>query len=129
MFCASFVSAAVRPALADDSIKTFWEKFRAAVIKGDREAVAALTRFPVEMSYGKAKIRSRAQLARRYREVFNEQTDAARCFDKARPETEASDPKSFTVACPDAAGNLVVVYRFARTGTGWKFAALDNLNE
>jgi hypothetical protein len=42
------------------------------------------------------------------------------------------DPESakhFTVACPDAAGNEVVIYHFQQTKLGWKFTGLDNLNE
>ena len=45
------------------------------------------------------------------------------------PETEAGKPAIFTVACPDAAGNPVVIYRFNLTHWGWRFVALDNLNE
>jgi hypothetical protein len=48
---------------------------------------------------------------------------------KAKPEVDPANPKTFTVACPDAAGNEVVVYHFTQTRAGWKFTALDNLNE
>ena len=88
----------------DAAGQAFWEKFKNAVIKGDKEAVSALSQFPVGMSYGKAKIRTRAQLLKRYREVFNEQTDAAKCFATARPEVDPARPKNFSVACKDAAG-------------------------
>ena len=60
---------------------------------------------------------------------LNEQTDAAACFSKAKPEVDPANVKAFTVACPDAAGNEVVIYHFAQTKTGWKFTSLDNLNE
>ena len=111
------------------SARTFWQKFRAAVIKGDKEAVASLSQYPIGMSYGIATIRSREQFLKRYREVFNEQTDAAACFTRARPEPDIDNPKRFTVACPDAAGNQVVIYHFVRTRRGWRLTALDNLNE
>jgi hypothetical protein len=88
-----------------------------------------LTRFPVGMSYGIRSIKTRAELIRRYRQVFNEQTDAAKCFEKAQPEKDAQNPKEFSVACPDAAGNEVVIYHFRQTKMGWRFVALDNLNE
>jgi hypothetical protein len=81
------------------------------------------------MSYGIPGIRTKAQLIKRYRQVFNEETDAAACFSKAKPEMNAENPKQFTVACPDAAGNEVVIYHFEQTRSGWKFTGLDNLNE
>ncbi|HXS00773.1 MAG TPA: hypothetical protein VN724_09385, partial [Pyrinomonadaceae bacterium] len=81
------------------------------------------------MSYGIPVIKTKAQLTRRYKQVFKEQTDAAACFVKAKPEIDADNPKRFTVACPDAAGNEVVIYHFEQTRNGWKFTGLDNLNE
>lgn len=112
-----------------DSTETFWQTFKTAVGKRDVETIARLSKFPLAMSYGIPAIRTKAQLSKRYRQVFNEQTDAAACFAKAKPEIDAANPKRFTVACPDAAGNDVVIYRFEQTRTGWKFAGLDNLNE
>jgi len=112
-----------------DSAETFWQTFKTAVSKRDVETVARLSKFPLEMSYGIPGIKTKAQLSRRYRQIFNEQTDAAACFSKARIEMDAENPKRFSVACPDAAGNEVVVYQFEQTRTGWKFTGLDNLNE
>ena len=113
----------------DDEFKIFWEKFKAAVIKGDKPAVAGLSRFPVGMSYGIRSIRNRAELSRRYREVFNKQTDAAKCFATKEPEKDETNPRKFYVACPDEAGNEVVIFEFERGRTGWRFVRLDNLNE
>ena len=112
-----------------DAVKTFWQKFKTAVIAGDKETVAAMSKFPVGMSYGMASVKNKAQLLRRWREVFNEQSDAAKCFDKKGPEMDAQNPKRFSVACPNEAGDEVVIYEFLRTATGWKFASLDNINE
>ena len=112
-----------------DSTDTFWQSFKTAVGKADVETIARLSKFPLSMSYGIPVIRTKAQLTRRYRQVFKEQTDAAACFAKAKPEIDADNPKHFTVACPDAAGNEVVIYHFEQTRTGWKFTGLDNLNE
>ena len=112
-----------------DSTETFWQSFRTAVSKRDVETIARLSKFPLEMSYGIPTIKTKAQLTRRYGQVFKEQTDAAACFAKAKPEIDAANPKHFTVACPDAAGNEVVIYHFEQTRMGWKFSGLDNLNE
>ena len=114
---------------ADASVNIFWQKFKGAVISGNKAAVASMSRFPVEMSYGIAPIRNRAQMLRRYREVFSQQANAAQCFSKKQPEIDAQDTRRFVVACPDSAGNEVVIYQFQRTRAGWKFVGLDNINE
>jgi hypothetical protein len=112
-----------------DSADTFWQTFKTAVSKRDVETIARLSKFPIGMSYGIPSIKTKAQLSKRYRQVFNQQTDAAACFAKAKMEMDAANPKHFSVACPDAAGNEVVIYHFEQTKTGWKFTGLDNLNE
>jgi hypothetical protein len=114
---------------AADSTDTFWQTFRTAVSKRDVETIARLSKFPLAMSYGIPSVKTKAQLSKRYRQIFNEQTDAAACFNKAKPEVDQANPKHFSVACPDAAGNEVVIYHFEQTRMGWKFAGLDNLNE
>src|SRR5205085_672030 len=98
--------------LAQDARQAFWQEFKAAVSNHDVQAVARLSRFPIGMSYGVPGIKTKAQLTKRYRQLFNEQTDAAACFSKAKAEVDPENAKVFTVACPDAAGNEVVVYRF-----------------
>ncbi len=122
-------SLAAESAQVANTFETFWESFKTAVSKRDTEAIARLSRFPIGMSYGVPAVRTKVQLAKRYRQVFNEQTDAAACFSKAKPEVDANNPKHYSVACPDAAGNEVVIYHFELTRTGWKFTGLDNLNE
>jgi len=112
-----------------DSFDTVWQTFKTAVSKHDVETIARLSRFPIAMSYGVPLIKTKAQLSKRYRQVFNEQTDAAACFNKAKPEVDPANRKHLTVACPDAAGNEVVIYHFEQTRTGWKFTGMDNLNE
>ena len=112
-----------------ESFDSFWQTFKTAVSKRDVDTIARLSKFPIGMSYGIPSIRNKAQLMKRYRQLFNEQTDAAACFNKAKPEADTANPKHFSVACPDAAGNEVVIYHFEQTRTGWKFSGLDNLNE
>ena len=112
-----------------DSAETFFQNFKAAVGKHDVETIASLSKFPIAMSYGIPAIRTKAQLSRRYRQIFNEQTDAAACFNKAKIEMDPENSKHFSVACPDSAGNEVVIYHFEQTRLGWRFTGLDNLNE
>jgi hypothetical protein len=112
-----------------ESAESFFQSFKIAVSKRDVETIARLSKFPIGMSYGIPRIKTKAQLTRRYRQLFNEQTDAAACFSKAKIEMDPENPKRFSVACPDAAGNEVVIYHFEQTKLGWKFTGLDNLNE
>jgi hypothetical protein len=113
----------------DSAIETFWAKFKAAVIKGDKESVAAMTQFPIEMPYGVSAVRTKAQLLKRYRQVFNSEANAAKCFADAKPETDPARKKEFTIGCDNGSGEKVVIYAFALTKTGWKFKSLDNINE
>ena len=123
------LTAVAAPAQRSESIESFWQRFKTAVIAGDKQQVARLTSFPLGMSYGIPSVRSKASLLRRYRQVFSEQSDAAKCFATAKPETEAGKPRQFYVACPDAGGAEVVLYHFARGRAGWRFVQLDNINE
>jgi hypothetical protein len=113
----------------DQSRDVFWEKFRAAVIKKDKTTISSLSQFPISMPYGMGTVRTKAQLIKRYRDVFNHEGDAAICFKDAKPETDPSRPKEFTVACKNGAGDEVVIYSFVLTKLGWRFNRLDNLNE
>ena len=112
-----------------ESAESFFQSFKTAVSKHDVETIARMSKFPLAMSYGIPAVRTKAQLTRRYRQIFNEQTDAAACFSKAKIEMDPENSKRFSVACPDAAGNEVVIYHFEQTPAGWKFIGLDNLTE
>jgi hypothetical protein len=113
----------------DQELLKFWDDFKAAVNARNVDAVAKLTTFPLEMPYGIANVKSAVQLRKRYKAVFAQQSDAIACFRKAQPETDQQNPKKSFVACPDEAGNLVILYNFSKTKTGWKFIGLDNINE
>ncbi len=113
----------------DADFKVFWDKFKTAVIKVDKNTVATLTKYPLGMSYGIRSIKTKAELLRRYREVFNQQTDAPKCFAGKEPEKNDTNPRMFTVVCPNEAGDEVVAYNFERGKLGWRFVGLDNYNE
>ena len=114
---------------AQDSRDTFWQQFKKAVSDKNVEVISTLSQFPIEMPYGIGSIKSKADLRRRYRRVFNEQTDATACFSKAKPELDPENAKHFYVVCKDEAGNETIMYHFTQTKTGWKFTGLDNINE
>jgi hypothetical protein len=123
------VQTEIARAQNDKSIDEFWTKFNTAVQKQDKASIVTMSQFPIEMPYGVPKIRTRAQLIRRYRDLFNQQTNAAKCFESAKPVVDSEDANRFTVGCKDEAGNETIVYGFKRTGTGWKLISLDNINE
>lgn len=124
--CAMTTTASLQ---TDKSIDSFWGKFKAAVIKGDKESVSAMTQFPVSMPYGQRSVRSKADLLKRYKVVFNSEANAAKCFASEKPEQDAARPKEFTVGCDNGSGEKVVIYSFVLTKTGWKFKGFDNINE
>ena len=113
----------------DATIRTFWEKFKTAVINKDKSLVADLSSYPITMPYGLRSVRTKTQLVKRYRDVFNHESDAAICFTQSKPVVDAARPNEFTVGCKNGAGDEVVIYSFVRTKAGWRFKSLDNLNE
>src|ERR1043165_7725711 len=89
--CLANVSVALSQ--TDSSIESFWAKFKAAVIKSDKEAVATMVQFPIAMSYGIAAIRTKPQLLKRYRDLFTRQADATRCFAESKTPNRAPSNK------------------------------------
>ena len=119
-------------ASADNSMNAFWEKFKAAVIKGDKETVAALSAFPISLGYGMGSIKTKAQFMKSYRDIFAHETNAAKCFRTAKPAIDKKRPKEFTVGCPfakDSGGDEPFVYTFKLTRNGWRFTGFENINE
>jgi hypothetical protein len=118
------ISAVANSAQNGDAFKPFWQKFKAAVIRGDRETVAGLSRFPIGMPRRARSIKNATELGRRYREVFNQPTDAARCFAKEKPIEDPNHPRGFLVSCFNNVGDEID-YAFEPTKVGWKFVRLD----
>ncbi len=125
----SAVALNAAPLQGDTSMEAFRAKFKAAVIKGDKVAVSSMTQFPVEMPYAQPAVRAKAQLLKCYRQIFNSEANAAKCFADAKPETDPARPKEFTIGCDNGSGEKVVIYGFVLTKSGWKFRSLDNINE
>ena len=57
----ALLGCVVGSANADNAMNAFWEKFKAAVIKGDKEAVAGMSAFPINMGYGMSNIKTKTQ--------------------------------------------------------------------
>lgn len=104
------------------AMKLFWGKFQSAVAKNDKEAVAAMTKFPLSMPYGVRSIRTKAQLLKDYGKIFDAETK--KCFAAASPQVEDAKVKKFSINCGEA-----MMYWFEFSGGTYKFAAVDNVNE
>ncbi len=127
------VNAGIAQTSKNSDITKFWAQFKAAVIKKDKNAVASMTKFPLSMPFGQKSVRSKAELLRRYKQVFDGETDAAKCFVKAKLE-KGSTGNIYGVYCGfrdalDDEDNKPIYYYFEKTKTGWKFTGLDNINE
>jgi hypothetical protein len=119
--CAA-LSVSGQTAQVEPAAKTFWSKFQSAVAKGDKEAVAAMTRFPLTMPYGVPSVKTKAQFLQRYAKIFDAETK--RCFAAAKPERENNKSKRFNIACGEA-----MLYEFDFVNGEYKFIAVDNVNE
>ncbi|PYS24676.1 MAG: hypothetical protein DMF72_04380 [Acidobacteria bacterium] len=104
----------------NDEFRAFWARFKTAVIAKDKKTVAALSRFPLTMSNGAANIADRAELARRFGDLFERDTNAAQCFASKEPTIDTESSNRYSIACPNKDDNFVV-YEFERSGTDWKF--------
>jgi hypothetical protein len=119
-------------AFAQTDFSAFWTKFKSALAAGDKAAVAGMTKFPLSMPYLQKKVKDKADLLRRYDEVFNGEANAAQCFAKAK--TAKASSKGYEIYCPfkktpNDKENTPIRFYFELTSSGWKFAGLDNVNE
>lgn len=118
---------------AQTDINVFWGKFKTAVVKGDKLAVAGMTKFPLSMPYGVKSVKTKADFIKRYDKIINMEANAKRCFQAQKPQKD-DNSKDYFVACtfkgePESSDNRPIVYYFTKTKTGWKFSSLDNINE
>lgn len=113
-------------------MNAFWQKFKEAVIKGDKETVFAMSALPVSMEYSMPKIRTKTQFMKNYKHIFAGEANAAKCFKTAKPEVDSANKKLFSIGCPFAESrgdDEPLVYTFRLTSAGWRFAGYDNINE
>lgn len=119
-------------AYAESDFSEFWKKFKSAVIAGDKAAVAAMTKFPLSMSYGIKAVKNKEGFLRRYDEIFKGEANAAQCFAKAEPQKESA--QQYEIYCPfketpNDMENAPIRFIFELNKGAWKFTGLDNVNE
>ena len=119
-------------AFAESDFSAFWQKFKSAVIAGDKATVAEMTKFPLSMSYLIKDVKNRREFLRRYDEIFEGEANAAQCFKSAEPHKESAG--HYDIYCPfkDTPNdweNAPIRFIFELTKNGWRFVGLDNVNE
>ena len=125
-------AGALRARAADPTIDAFWDKFKTAVTKGDKQAVFGITQLPLGMGYGQSPLRTRAQFMKKYNYIFAGEVNAVKCFETAKPQVDKGKTKEFYVTCPFAqngGGDEPFVYTFKLTRSGWRFVSFENINE
>jgi len=119
-------------AFAESDFSTFWKTFKSTVMAGDKAKVAEMTKFPLSMPYGVKAVKNKEDFLRRYAEIFKGEANAAQCFKSSEPHKESD--RRYEIYCPfnDTPNdweNAPIRFVFELTKGGWKFAALDNINE
>ncbi|MGB9476001.1 MAG: hypothetical protein WCE87_13125 [Candidatus Udaeobacter sp.] len=119
-------------AFAQTEFLAFWNKFKSAVIAGDKVMVANMTKFPLSMPYSVKAVKDKQDFLHRYNEVFKGEANAAQCFASAKPRKESL--RQYEIYCPfketpDDMENAPIRFIFELTKSGWEFAGLDNVNE
>jgi len=119
-------------AFAESDFSAFWQKFKSAVIAGDKASIAEMTKFPLSMPYEVKAVKNKEEFLRRYNEIFKGEASAAQCFPSAKPHQQSA--RQYDVYCPfketpNDWENAPIRFIFEQTKSGWKFSGLDNINE
>jgi hypothetical protein len=117
---------------AESDFSAFWQKFKLAVIAGDKVAVAEMTKFPLSMPYEVKAVKNKEGLLRRYNEIFKGEANAAQCFARGEPRKESAG--HYEIYCPfketpKDRENAPIRFLFELTNGGWRFVGFDNVNE
>jgi hypothetical protein len=117
---------------AESDFSAFWQKFKLAVIAGDKVAVAEMTKFPLSMPYEVKVVKNKEGLLRRYNEIFKGEANAAQCFARGEPRKESAG--HYEIYCPfketpKDRENAPIRFLFELTNGGWRFVGFDNVNE
>jgi hypothetical protein len=124
--CAALANPPSALSQSHNGFDAFWQKFKTAVFKSDKETVVSLSRFPIRMPGRIRNIKDAADLRSRYREVFNQHANAAKCFREQDPFVDPSNNKRIAIQCESLNKKYdVAEYVFELTFTGWKFVRLD----
>ncbi len=104
------VSSQGRITKVDPEFTTFWVKFKAAVARNDKAAVADMTKIPFLLDSNEL---DRAGFIKQYNSLFT--LKMRRCFARARP---SRDHDSMEIFCGQQ------IFLFAKVGGVYKFAEI-----
>jgi hypothetical protein len=99
-----------RAASEDPQFKEFWTKFKTAVAKNDKQAVAAMTKLPYLLDSKKL---DKTQFVAKYNLLFPKGTAA--CFAKEKP---GRDQALYEVFCGEQ------IYIFEKVNGKWMFSEI-----
>ena len=103
-------------AFAESDFSAFWQKFKSAVIAGDKASVAEMTKFPLSMSYGVKAVKNKEDFLRRYNEIFKGEANAAQCFERRNRKRNPTGNMTSTVRLRE----------LPTTGKTHRFASFSN---
>ena len=115
MLGAAVSQAHGQEAQSAQSFASFWAQFTAAVAKNDKEAVATMTKFPVEIGDPI----TRAAFLKKYPKIFNQKV--RRCFAKETPVRDNQPQQgggSYSMFCGDD------IFYFERVDGKYLFAGI-----
>lgn len=97
------------------TFQTFYAKFRAAVLKGDRKTAVALTRFPFRYAFdaGDEGTFSKTEFSKKFNIILGDETNV---FNQKSPKFYMEDESYYLNDEQNAAS-----YEFEKTGAVWKF--------
>jgi len=122
----------LREAFGQSEFSAFWNKFRSAVIAGDKASVADMAKFPLSMPYSVKIVKNKQEFLSRYDEIFKGEANASQCFVSGKPLKVSI--QRYEIYCPfretpNDTENAPIRFEFELFKSGWKFAGLDNINE
>jgi hypothetical protein len=85
-------------AFAQSDFSAFWNKFKSAVIAGDKASIAEMTKFPLSMPSSVKAVKNKQDVVRRYNEIFKGEANAAQCFASGKPRRESK--QRYEIYCP-----------------------------
>lgn len=100
------------------AFRTFYAKFKKAVIKRDKTAIASMTRFPFKYAFdaGDEGTISKTQFIKNFNEIFGD--SPSRFFDEKNPLFHIDEDGDYVISTDDAAHQV-----FVKQGRVFKFAA------
>lgn len=103
-----------------------WAAFQAALKQKSPEALAKVSKFPIQSNEFGGSIKNAAVLKKRFEEIFTPKT--IKCLLAQKPKREVVDKKEYYEAFCDK-DKYPIRFIFEKSGSDFLFTAIDNINE